>query len=92
MKIVAAAGNPILDLGGLLAFGINNFAISLTTLAINSGILAANKTKKFEFNTQRDSRVCPICDPLDRVIMSEEKNNIEKPPLHQNCRCFLIPL
>lgn len=73
MRIVAAAGNPILDLGGLLAFGLNNFSISLTTLAVNSGIIAANRNKRFEFNTQRDSRVCPICEPKDRIIMSEEK-------------------
>lgn len=48
--------------------------------------------------TSQDERVCPICSPLDNKVVNINgtfvggKGVIGKyPPVHINCRCFVIP-
>lgn len=43
-----------------------------------------------EWNTAGDDRVCPLCQPLDGVVMKiKEARGIL--PRHPNCRCAFIP-
>jgi SPP1 gp7 family putative phage head morphogenesis protein len=53
------------------------------------------------WNTARDERVCPICGPLDGMIVQIDSNGfttepgglgITAPPAHPNCRCWLTPV
>jgi SPP1 gp7 family putative phage head morphogenesis protein len=41
--------------------------------------------------TNVDDRVCPICAPLDgmEVAHDEDFNDVENPPAHVNCRCWI---
>lgn len=43
-----------------------------------------------EWSTTGDGRVCPLCQPMESVVMSvkESRNLI---PRHPNCRCAFIP-
>lgn len=41
------------------------------------------------FQTQSDDRVCPICEELDGESWDEDDPDIEEPPVHPNCRCYL---
>jgi len=47
-----------------------------------------------QFTTQRDSRVCAICD--DHDLWTVKKADValvfRVPPLHNNCRCYLIQI
>ena len=49
---------------------------------------------KREWRTARDERVCPVCGPLDGVIVGlEEKfpGGLAGPPAHPRCRCWVVP-
>ena len=59
--------------------------------------------KKARWNTAHDERVCPICAPLHgktveldggkwRVKVGGQWKEIEAPPAHPNCRCWLTPV
>jgi len=101
-KVIGSAGESPFVLGNITNLFLSALAISLSTSSVNEGIVSATRdvssrqpvgsTPKFQFNTVGDDRVCPICEPLDGDIMSESQGNIQQPPLHENCRCFLIPL
>jgi len=44
------------------------------------------------WNTNRDERVCPICEPLDGRRMELDApfdSDIAQPPAHVNCRCWM---
>lgn len=46
------------------------------------------------WNTRNDNRVCPVCDPLNQreaTIGDNFSGNIDRPPVHVGCRCFLAP-
>lgn len=100
LKIIGAAEGTF-DVNNVLNIALLALATTLTTQSVNAGILASNRDltsrqpvqtpNRFQFNTVGDDHVCPICDPLDGDIMTEGVN-IQEPPLHENCRCFLIPL
>lgn len=44
--------------------------------------------------TERDDRVCPICEPLDAQTWNIDEGNIPRPvqDTHIGCRCRLLPL
>jgi hypothetical protein len=45
------------------------------------------------FLTARDSKVDPeICEPLDGTIYDSHDTDIPNPPLHNFCRCILLPI
>ena len=46
--------------------------------------------EKIQWVTQRDERVCPVCNALDRKIFPIKK--CPALPQHYNCRCFVIPV
>jgi len=57
-------------------------------------------TKK-RWMTARDERVCPICAPLDGMIVDVDSNGfttevgglgLSSPPAHPRCRCWLTPV
>lgn len=54
--------------------------------------------KRKEWLTAIDSRVCPICAPLDGKIVDLNKNfstsegPVDYPPAHPQCRCTTIPV
>lgn len=46
-----------------------------------------------------DSRVCPLCTPMDGVrveldgtFTAQDGTEVDGPPLHPNCRCTLLPV
>lgn len=45
---------------------------------------------KEQWVTQDDTRVCPICQPLDGKIFEHGEGPV--PPLHEHCRCVRIPI
>lgn len=65
-------------------------AVTLGIKALNKGTISHAET--VEFVTRRDSKVCPICEPLDSNIYEVDQNTgIVKDgpliPVHPNCRC-----
>lgn len=60
-----------------------------------SGLVSANR-----WNTARDERVCPICAPLNGVVVPMGEGFTPSgpglgptaPPIHVNCRCWLTPV
>jgi len=50
-------------------------------------------TKEVRYVTAHDDRVCPECRPNHMKIFktNQLKENVNKPPLHPNCRCGLVP-
>lgn len=45
------------------------------------------------FLTQEDAKVDPeICEPLNRTVYDINDPDIPNPPLHNHCRCRLIPI
>ena len=45
------------------------------------------------FLTQEDAAVDPeICEPLNRTVYDADDFDIPEPPLHNHCRCRLVPL
>ena len=62
----------------------------------STGLVEANR-----WATARDDRVCPICAPLDGMIVALGENGftteagdigLTGPPAHVNCRCGLMPV
>jgi len=47
--------------------------------------------EKLEILTAADDRVCDICWPLNGTVF-DIKSRHERPPLHPNCRCTIIPV
>ena len=105
LKIIGAQGLPFgpiftpfsFNMENQIAFAMNALALSLATASINESIKASaenvqEETPEFIFNTVEDGRVCPICTPLDGLIMSDQDGSLQTPPLHVKCRCFLIPV
>ena len=41
------------------------------------------------WETNKDEKVCPICEPRQGKKRGEGWNNINEPPAHPNCRCTL---
>lgn len=78
--------NTLTGVLGVLAVQSLNAAILENTKKVSPQI------PSFRFVTVGDDRVCPICTPLDQTIMSESTGNIQQPPLHRRCRCFLFPI
>ncbi len=97
-KIIGASGHEELDMDAMVTHMINIAALALTTASLNAGIVSANNAvsqlhePKFLFNTVGDDRVCPICEPFDNETMKESDGSLHEPPLHDSCRCYLIPL
>jgi SPP1 gp7 family putative phage head morphogenesis protein len=62
--------------------------------AVNTGaLIALNENGQLidalEWLTTRDERVCPVCAPRDGKRYP--LNTIERPPIHPQCRCTLVP-
>jgi hypothetical protein len=91
-KIVGAAGE--FDLGAIITAFMDSLSIQLTQKSINTAIVSSHSISdpRFQFFTVADSRVCSICQPLDQLIMSNRDDSLRLPPLHINCRCFVVPL
>ena len=57
----------------------------------NSAAWQAAGIKRVRWMTQRDERVCPVCGPRDGIVIGiNDLSNF--PPVHQNCRCWIIPI
>ncbi len=62
-----------------------------TIRAFNTGAWSRYQAagfQRWQWLTAADERVCPICGPRDGNVYPA---SAEKPPLHPNCRCTLIP-
>jgi SPP1 gp7 family putative phage head morphogenesis protein len=88
-------------------YAITSVAISLITRAISRGTVSeleqlqsAHKSIKikqaqaedvYEWNTQQDELVCPICEDLDGEQWAMDDPDLKEPPddTHDNCRCYL---
>lgn len=72
-------------------------AVTEVTRAYAEGNQAAWRESKVingkRWNTANDELVCPICGPLNgRVVPLESGfDNIDNPPAHPNCRCWITP-
>lgn len=54
-----------------------------------------NGVQRHRWNSARDELVCPRCGPLNGAIVpigSAFVDNIDRPPLHPRCRCWLSPV
>jgi SPP1 gp7 family putative phage head morphogenesis protein len=74
-------------------------AVTEVTRAFAQGNIAAWResgvTQGKEWNTANDELVCPICGPLDgEEVGLDEKfpGNLEGPPAHPRCRCWVTPV
>lgn len=77
----------------------SNIAITETTRAYalgNKEAWAQSKvTEGVRWNTANDELVCPICGPLNQQtveIGGMFPGNIDNPPAHPRCRCWLTPV
>jgi len=66
----------------------------LTTSVLAEGVIQKARTditNEVEFVTEEDERVCPLCDELSGTVweLPAEFDEIERPPIHPNCRCRL---
>ena len=54
--------------------------------------MVVDDERAVEFWTAGDDLVCPRCNQLDgALIVRDELDDTQRPPLHPNCRCFLRP-
>ena len=74
-------------------------AITEVTRAYAEGNRAAWRAsgviQKRRWNTNNDEKVCPICRPLNGVVVGlDEKfpGEIDGPPGHSRCRCWVTPV
>lgn len=80
-------------------------AVTETTTAFAEGNLSvwreSGVVEQKQWRTARDELVCPICTPLDGLIVDLEANGfttdqggigLSAPPAHVRCRCFLSPV
>lgn len=105
----AGTGKPLDDLVDALTpmFGANRarmIAVTETTRAVAEGNLAAWRQEEVwgkRWMTVQDDRVCPICAPLDGMIVELESNGftteigdigLTAPDAHIGCRCYLQPV
>lgn len=63
--------------------------------ASNTGALSifqqnADVLSGYQWIVARDERVCPSC--LEKANRVYNINDVERPPLHPNCRCTIIPV
>jgi SPP1 gp7 family putative phage head morphogenesis protein len=52
---------------------------------------ASRVVKGYRFHTARDSKVCPICAPLDGQTFALDDSG-HRPALHARCRCAISPV
>lgn len=52
---------------------------------------ASRVVKGYRFHTARDSKVCPICAPLDKQEFPLDDSG-HRPALHGRCRCAISPV
>jgi len=64
--------------------------------ALDGGVTVTGNIQipKLVWITERDNRVCPICEPLDNQTWFIDEANIPRPvqDTHFGCRCRLLPL
>jgi SPP1 gp7 family putative phage head morphogenesis protein len=82
-------------------FGVDRadmIAITEVTRSFAAGNLEAWRgsgvIEQKRWNTARDELVCPICAPLNGRIVGMDDNfgNVDAPPAHPRCRCWLTPV
>ena len=95
-------GGPMGDLVSRLAvrFGpvrARMIAVTESTRAYCEGSRLEYRSagiRKVRLLTNRDDLVCPICRPLDSMIVSidDDVPGLGWPPWHVGCRCFIAPV
>lgn len=67
---------------------IGQYAINVTDRARLEAFTRAG-IERLKWNTEKDERVCHVCQPLDGMVFDIE----EAPPKqHLNCRCYYTPV
>lgn len=71
----------------------NRMTYTRDTFLINE-TLKESPDKWYMFRTKEDSRVCSKCRELNARVFKygEAMTGTNYPPLHQNCRCVVIPI
>lgn len=94
-KVLGSVG-PLDFITNAISILQDRIAAALVTTSVNTSTITAfeqisdlGTDPVFVFVTQQDDRVCPICLPLDRVIMRRSEGTVREPPLHESCRCRL---
>lgn len=78
-------------------------AATETTRAFASGqmqVYQAEGIERWQWSTNRDDLVCPVCAPLNNKVVpigkpfavDQEQGEITQPPAHPNCRCWVKPV
>ena len=95
---IAAA---IIGFAAYVAYSAFNQAVVSKINVTEDQILLGNEQIGIDFGvdtrvmflTQEDSAVDPeICEPLNRTVYEGDDPTIPEPPLHNHCRCRLIPI
>lgn len=80
---------------GSAALATINRAIEAVTAAgvwsLSDGIQQEVWTGRWVWRTRRDEKVCPICEPLDSVVVNQ-RDELPECPAHYGCRCSAIVL
>jgi len=55
-------------------------------------VVADDLEEDVEFTTENDSRVCPICEDLDRDVyqIDDDLKPVIPDDTHPNCRCYYV--
>ena len=100
-EILNASGSDILT--AVTSF-LNALTISLSFMSLNRGTVEASRTLPLRSTnienantlmwvSERDAKVCPICQNFDGRVWNVEDSDIQYPVenSHFNCRCRLLP-
>lgn len=110
-QVAAFTGEVAALPGALAAYALGRSVVRSGAIAATESVTMTrtamvwvfyrNGVSALRFRTQRDDRVCPICEPLDRqeyqfqVGAADPTAAIpasERIPLHVGCRCFYQPV
>lgn len=95
-------GESIPKLAKRISESVNSIGIKrATVMARTETLYAFNNAAELRYSqagievlewlTAHDDRLCPRCQPLDGVQFRVDSRH-ERPPLHPNCRCTVIPV
>jgi hypothetical protein len=83
-----------IEVGSAALAAIQNGIENLTATGVWS---LADQTQRevwdgrWVWRTRRDEKVCPICEPLDSVVV-DQRDELPDCPAHVRCRCSCIAL
>lgn len=99
IKVVNRGGvpTPIVNTGSFANATLNqtqNVVNASTWDVVNKSarrIWVEQGVAEWEWNAVLDPKTCPVCFPLDGLVVTALSDLEQQPPVHPNCRCVVVP-